>query len=85
MPINYERAKRRAPGLKAALTRAQRKPLPERYKAVLAACKAAITEWREWGAWPDDWATWECALNMAASGHARETGEFPAITKLVQI
>lgn len=26
-------------------------------------CKAAVTEWNEIGAWPDQWHTWQIALN----------------------
>jgi hypothetical protein len=26
-------------------------------------CKAAVEEWNAIGAWPDDWSTWQVALN----------------------
>lgn len=66
MAIDYERMKRVAPRLKAALTRAQNRNPLDRYEAVLAACKAAVKEWNEIGAWPDGWARWEVALRDAA-------------------
>jgi hypothetical protein len=62
---------------KAALTRASRGP-GDRYAAVRAACVRTITEWNspEWaaahkvrqGAWPDDWARWQRALDDASPG-----------------
>lgn len=35
----------------------------EAAERVAAVCKAAILEWNEIGAWPDQWATWQCALD----------------------
>jgi hypothetical protein len=66
MSIDYARAKRRGPGLKATLTRAMNRPESERYAAVLAACRAAVVEWSAWGAWPDNWHRWQRALDDAA-------------------
>jgi hypothetical protein len=85
MPINYDRAKAKGPALKAALTKAKKQVGNAHYPAVLAACKAAVAEWDIWGAWPDQWATWNVALGDAASQHARLTGEFPSIIHLDQI
>ena len=65
MPINYERAKKNGPKLKAALTRAQKRG----YAEVLEACKAAVKEWEAWGAWPDNWSRWQRALDDAATKH----------------
>jgi hypothetical protein len=64
--IDYERAKKNSPKLKAALTRAKsvRDPL-KRYEAVTKACKKATQEWDAWGAWPDAWSTWQRALDDA--------------------
>lgn len=60
--INYERAKRNSPKLKSGLTRARKLG----YDAVLTAVKTAITEWEEWGAWPDGWSLWQSTLDRAA-------------------
>lgn len=81
MPIDYERAKRNGPGLKAALTRAEKKG----YDAVVVACRAAVVEWDAWGAWPDNWSRWQRALGDAAFQHARETGKQPTIFKLEEL
>jgi len=69
--MNYELAKREAPKVRAALTRAEKKG----YKAVLAACYMAIAHWSSWGAWPDDWHRWNIALGDAATKHEYATGE----------
>ena len=70
MPYNYERAKQNGPKLKSSLTRAQK----QGYTAVLAACKAVVVEWEAWGAWPDQWSTWQRALDDAAFTHSRNGG-----------
>jgi hypothetical protein len=61
-PIDYERMKQIHPRQRAALTRAVKTNDPEKIAAV---CKAAVAEWNEIGAWPDDWSTWQRALNDA--------------------
>jgi hypothetical protein len=62
--IDYERAKRNNPKLKAALTRAMKVSDPlKRSEAVIAACRKAVQEWNEWGAWPDNWSHWQRALS----------------------
>lgn len=58
--IDYERMNRVRRSQKAALTRAKRTGDAEKVAAV---CKAAIAEWDEIGAWPDDWTRWQAALN----------------------
>jgi hypothetical protein len=66
MSINYERAKRNGPKLKAALTRATKMTDPtQRKDAVLIACARAVQEWDVWGAWPDNWSYWQRALSDA--------------------
>jgi hypothetical protein len=60
--IDYARMQKSGPKLKAALTRAKKKG----YAAVLVACQEAIHEWEQVGAWPDNWAIWQSALNDAA-------------------
>jgi hypothetical protein len=61
--IDYERAKRNGPKLKAALTRAKKVADPiARKAAIIAACLKAVIEWDEWGAWPDGWHLWNEAL-----------------------
>jgi hypothetical protein len=63
MPIDYERAKKESPRLKAALTRALNQTnLLNRRLAVINACKQAVAEWDIWGAWPDGWHRWNIAL-----------------------
>lgn len=64
--IDYERMKRVRPKQKAALTRAVKTGDPEKIAAV---CKAAVAEWNEIGAWPDDWSTWQRALDDALPLH----------------
>lgn len=60
MAIDYNRMKRSAPGLRAALTRAVKTKDPVK---VQAACTKAVREWDAIGAWPDGWATWQRALD----------------------
>lgn len=60
--IDYERMKRTWPKQKAALTRARKSGDPERVAQV---CKAAVAEWNEIGAWPDDWALFQRTLDDA--------------------
>jgi hypothetical protein len=62
MAIDYERMKRVYPKQKAALTQAQKRS----YSDVLAACRKAVQEWEEIGAWPDNWSRWQRALDDAA-------------------
>lgn len=64
--IDYERMNRVGPQQKAALTRAIKTKDPEKIAAV---CKAAIVEWNEIGAWPDDWSRWQRALDDALPWH----------------
>lgn len=77
MPIDYERMQRMHPKLKAALTRATNKPAEQRYDAVKAACVAAVTEWNQIGAWPDNWSLWQRTLHDAAMAH--RPGQKPII------
>jgi hypothetical protein len=58
--IDYARMKVEHPKQKAALTRAVKTGDPEKVAAVT---KAAIKVWNEIGAWPDDWARWQRALD----------------------
>ena len=67
--IDYARAKREAPALKRALTRAQKSGNPV---WVLEACRKAVKAWNAWGAWPDNWHTWNIALSDAAFAAARQ-------------
>lgn len=57
---------RRFPIQKAALTRAVNSGDAEK---IAAACKAAVVEWDEIGAWPDDWSRWQRAMNDALPWH----------------
>ena len=81
MPIDYARMQQTITKHKAALTRAKK----QGYDAVLKACRAAVKEWDEIGAWPDGWHTWNIALGDAAAQQARATGNWPAIARLEQI
>lgn len=47
---------------RASLTRAVNSGDPERIARV---CKAAVAEWTHLGAWPEDWANWQRALDDA--------------------
>lgn len=58
--IDYARMKREFPKQKAALTRAINSGDPERVRET---CKKTIQAWNEIGAWPDDWARWQRALD----------------------
>lgn len=60
--IDYARMQRVMPSQKAALTRAKKTGDPE---AIAKVCKAAVAEWNAIGAWPDQWSTWQAALNDA--------------------
>lgn len=57
--IDYARMSKVHPKQKAALTRAVNSKDPDK---VLAACRKAVQEWDEIGAWPDDWHRWQGAL-----------------------
>ena len=59
-PINYELANRQRRAQKSALTRAKNSGVPTK---VLVVCRAAVNQWRAWGAWPDDWSNWQRALD----------------------
>lgn len=62
MAIDYKRMNRVLPGQKAALTRAIKSGDPDK---VRAACREAVRVWNEIGAWPDNWARWQIALDDA--------------------
>lgn len=64
--IDYERAKKESPALKAMLTRAQHRADAEsRWVYVKNGCIRAVASWNEWGAWPDNWSRWQRALDWA--------------------
>jgi hypothetical protein len=71
--IDYALAKKEGPKLKATLTRAIKKG---NYEAVLNACRYAVSRWKVWGAWPDNWNCWQIAIIDAANEHTRKTGVF---------
>ncbi len=58
--IDYARMRKAYPRQKAVLTRAVKSG--DINKVVLA-CVAAVAEWDEIGAWPDDWSRWQRALD----------------------
>lgn len=58
--IDYERMQREWPKQKAALTRARKTGDPEKVAKV---CKDAVRVWNEVGAWPDQWAIFQAALD----------------------
>lgn len=62
MTINYDKMNREFPKQKAALTRALKS---KDYSKVVATTRKTIAEWDETGAWPDDWAHWQRALDDA--------------------
>lgn len=65
--IDYARMQKVFPGQKAALTRAVKSGDVEKIKAT---CKKTVAEWNEIGAWPDDWARWQRALDDALPWHS---------------
>lgn len=64
--IDYARMNQVWPKQKAALTRAKKTRDPEKIAAV---CQKAIKEWNEIGAWPDDWALFQRALDDSLPWH----------------
>lgn len=58
--IDYDRMNKVFPRQKAALTRAVKTGDPEKVARVV---KDAITVWDDIGAWPDDWALFQRALD----------------------
>lgn len=68
--IDYDRMRREAPRLKRALTCAQKSGDPQK---VLAACTEAVRVWNEIGAWPDNWHTWNIALQDARWADLRQS------------
>jgi hypothetical protein len=71
--INYARMQRMGPKQKAALTRAINSGDPDK---VVLACRAAVLEWDEIGAWPDNWSRWQRALDDALGyGRSVELGD----------
>ncbi len=67
-PIDYDRMNRVMPKQKAALTRAIKTGDPE---IIAKVCKAAVLEWNEIGAWPDNWHRWQIALDDALGWNQR--------------
>lgn len=69
VPIDYAGVNRVFKVQKAALTRAEHvgeRDSPERRRAVTLAVRKAVQEWSRPpfnGAWPDDWARWQRALD----------------------
>jgi len=63
MPIDYARMKKEWPKQKGALTRAVKTGDLEKVKKV---CADAVRVWDEVGAWPDDWARFQRALDDVA-------------------
>lgn len=61
-PIDYDRMNRIGAQQKAALTRAINSGDPNK---VVLACRKAVQEWDEIGAWPDHWSRWQRALDDA--------------------
>ena len=66
--IDYDRMKREWPKQKAALTRAVKSGSAEKVAAV---CISAVKVWDEVGAWPDDWARFQRALDDTLPWSAR--------------
>lgn len=64
--IDYERMQRVWPKQKRALTVAVKSGDVERVKDVV---RKAVAEWNEIGAWPDDWAHFQRALDDMLPWH----------------
>ena len=60
VPINYAEMARIWPRQKAALTRAMN---AKDAKKVVVVCRDAVLAWDRVGAWPDDWARFQRALD----------------------
>lgn len=58
--IDYARMQRRFPVQKRALTLALKSGDCQQ---LVSHCRAVVAEWNEIGAWPDDWARWQRALD----------------------
>jgi len=71
--IDYDRMKRVRPKQKAALTRAIKSQNPD---MVERTCREAVQEWREIGAWPDDWSRWQMALYDVGSSAVLEMWDY---------
>jgi hypothetical protein len=79
-PIDYAEMRRLHPQQKAALTRAKRSG--DLGKVVLAVAQA-VQQWEQVGAWPDDWASWQCALDDALPfGQSIEIGDLVSAAEL---
>ena len=64
MSIDYARMQQVWPKQKAALTRARRITDREKRRTTMKqVCKDAVAEWDAIGAWPDDWAYFQRALD----------------------
>lgn len=62
MPIDSARMKNLYPKQKARLTRAVKiSDAAQRQAAVISACRDAVNEWDDRGAWPDAWSRWQRA------------------------
>ena len=72
--IDYARMQREWPKQKRRLTLAVKSG---DYERVLKVCALTVAEWDEIGAWPDDWALFERALDDAygAARHRYVRGE----------
>lgn len=67
--IDYARMQKTWPKQKAALTRAVKTGDVAKVREV---CRKAVAEWDEIGAWPDDWARFERALQDMLPWHSPE-------------
>lgn len=68
VPVDYAALNRMVRRQRAALTRAVRSGIADN---VILACRDAVQEWDQPGAmWPDDWSTWQRALDDALPWNA---------------
>ncbi|MDQ1427167.1 MAG: hypothetical protein QOK39_643 [Acidimicrobiaceae bacterium] len=68
MPVDYAALNRMVRRQRAALTRAVRSGMADN---VIMACRDAVREWDQPGTmWPDDWTTWQRALDDALPWNA---------------
>jgi hypothetical protein len=68
VPVDYQALNRMVRRQRAALTRAIKSRDPDK---VVLACRDAVHEWRQPGSmWPDDWPSWQCALDDVLPWHA---------------
>jgi hypothetical protein len=71
-PPDWEALNRIITRQRAALTRAKHTGSAD---AVVLAVAAAVRKWNEIGVWPDDWSSWQRAVDDALGARSVEIGD----------